>query len=629
LPFGGVFAGTSTKAKKPLTTYFTMYPSDLRHIFEEIKRNPLSAIMFLVLLALLGIGIAYSVGYLQEKGRQSAVPEPGVHESTGSDATVSTTPQGPPGFRITYYRLEGSHTLSRLLAGYAFSENDAFDLQPFIWKNSVYSDLQELLRLLPSHASSPFRLLDLLALGPNQVPLYKDTVEDQTYYGRVPPERRQEQDYFESLDSTPVALRPQSWVGSHFLGRLKALVLSDPYWVVDAPDDLLAPTRNPETLLSAVTYFGLPEGRQILEDVTDPITRELATRYPSHRDLAVVYVSFFHGGYYGAIFVRELSLMALDIENTGGSPLAIDSIELAELKARDLFELSKVDELDAILALIESRKAKVPLEALLPGEHLLIPLALELGVSSAPLGTQDSEFIVDEFRFPTNPDWWDNSTASTFPIQMALDWNADDTVATEEVVIPRSRLSEKKDLRNSFTSAYSVGSRISIRSLSQLLQGGGVKDHPVRRFDPTNLIIRGGAQVGSCPILYVHSSRGWSRHGPVLVNAVGRNQEATEYVSLPPDTVGIRLVEEEPERSYISCLKLTVLVNGFERASNTIGPCNGSEKRRLEKGDSLGLSAPDIQVRPEGYRLAITGYYVPVRQGIVAGPSSPPVDDLR
>jgi hypothetical protein len=199
----------------------------------------------------------------------------------------------------------------------------------------------------------------------------------------------------------------------------------------------------------------------------------------------------------------------------------------------------------------------IPLEMLLPKEHLFVPLRIEFGIPATPPNLEwflNSDGLITEDSLPRKEELDRMPGRSvTFKILKGVDQSGN--AVEVEHTIPKDLLEGKPDFSLLAKREYYLGSSVDPTAIVLRLANDRQVNHPLRRLDPNNLIVSGGFEKGSCPILFAVSDGETQRLGPVLRDAVTRGAEMTELRSVPAAEF-YRLAEEEAETSYIKSVAL-------------------------------------------------------------------------
>ena len=144
---------------------------------------------------------------------------------------------------------------------------------------------------------------------------------------------------------------------------------------------------------------------------------------------------------------------------------------------------------------------------------------------------------------------------------------------------------------------------------------------PMRAPDRDSYVVvytaSGLMEAGSCPYLYVRSRGGaWQLHGVFLYAASSRERERTEHFDIDAFDGTLRVVERDPETSYIDEL---VVLSGERRCVPRDARLAARDGRYvvLRTGDVLDV-AYDCRggIDPLArHRVVASGYYVPLRHG--------------
>jgi len=233
-----------------------------------------------------------------------------------------------------------------------------------------------------------------------------------------------------------------------------------------------------------------------------------------------------------------------------------------------------------------------PQRNLAPGESLVVPLRLELrSQQGRPLWEADWEQANSFFQQVQNYK------------RKLITFRNDG-----KIFCKKRKTAFKPPIKPEMEYAYSYGPRIRLESI--LLNGREIK---LRQFDSTNVWTRFGFAEGSCPILYVHDTKGDSdpvSYGKLLRGAVGKRRERTETIWHEGPAFRIEIREEEPEITVVNNIR--VYVEG-EAGETLIHEDFG---RIIAPGYPLIIDKPSLH-QAKRIRLEVTGYYYSMAEIVV------------
>jgi len=327
-------------------------------------------------------------------------------------------------------------------------------------------------------------------------------------------------------------------------------VRTDPFWAITLRSGMLPDSSRPLRIYE-FTLFGVIPGRHLGRRARDPISTKLASRYPAVDDLAFYRVFPSHGGYLGQVLIREIKLLVLDLENIGSLPVRLTGLAQRHLVAENALHLRRVSDVNTELQLIKATHRKLPIEMLKPGEHLFIPLQVQLGLSRKPRGDpgRSYEMTVEETDVPVpwRGYYWPQLEVR-LQISRGIERGRDMSreIVSEEM-IPTETLRSKPDFEQIIEKDYILGDVVDVGEVLGVTASGAEARRKLRIFDPKNLLLHGSFERGSCPILYADVGGTWHRLGPILVDAVGPAHAREERVRIPAAARRILLREEEEE----------------------------------------------------------------------------------
>ncbi|MDY7091809.1 MAG: hypothetical protein SX243_02440 [Acidobacteriota bacterium] len=522
--------------------------------------------------------------------------------------------------RISYLRLDGLLLLDRALKGYAFSEKEGFLFEPYWLKNDIFKDLEEVIRYtikgatkmrggISAHAPEhrlPYDAMNVFMGNKGEEEFFKDIpgVVDRDEW------RRLREPLFGSLRP----LRAGPLIKNVEASTLEKRLLDSPYWTI-APDDRAQILKQP--LRPFDFYFlGTLSPEEATQYLNDPLTRALLSVDSPPKDLFLARFSESWGTYSGHILQREVSLLSLDIENVSDQPVAIERL-LSRSISRKAFTLTSPEEQTDAFEASDPDPQKVPLEELLPGEHLLVPLQIEFRLgSNGRYGDRGAENILLERDLPQR--WWAEYPGDAVGIQflLGIDQNREAILKSREV---SKELLDQKAFFKNITDSYILGSSWRVDHIVASF-GKARSSLSVRRFDPTNVLVRGGFAKGSCPILYATKNAKRVRLRPVFPEAVTRTFQMTDSITLPLGVTEFTLSEEEDEVSFLDYL--AICTDCSQPTDSAVPLSELSELHRIDghyltlrKGEEVTFQVPKDLALPEdgksGHTLLISGYYIP------------------
>lgn len=576
--------------------------------FEKFKNNPRRTIRVSAFILVGSAAAIWANGFFGEIGRE--------HGSRIAGAPPSIF-QETPQVRVTYYRFEGSILLRHVLSGTAFDPADGFAFRPIIIKNDVYRDLETIFarlatRELPirNRAGLPYDGMSFFGVDSRGNPRFEWALSDEDESGN----RKIRQQF----ENGPGPLRGASIHYDFSKAELQSHLLARPEWTI-AFDPAHAEARGTTIPWHGFSFVGTLTNEEALTLTGDPLTRAVLSRRKDLDDLVLLTAYAEHEGYTALVWVRELKLLAVGIENVGEGPLGLSSL-IQRTIVRDPYDARTAAEQDRLAQRARVGNVPLPVELLRPGEHLLIPLGLELGfATNAPLiQPPNYEGTLQRSFFPTR--WWKNWPEDTLTFEILRGVNENYEAVVDHWRVPRSVLSTKVDLAATFVDTYFLGSSIRVEGVEFRTGSGTPTRYPIRRMDLNNLAARGGYEVGSCPVLYLSADGENVLRRPVLINAVTRGRLSTDSIRIPPEVDGIALVEEEDEIAFIDAAALRITdesgrswtIPHRARGEDLLRARDG-KFLRMEKGDTITLSfeiPPRLQVH-ENRQVVFTGFYVP------------------
>jgi hypothetical protein len=124
---------------------------------------------------------------------------------------------------------------------------------------------------------------------------------------------------------------------------------------------------------------------------------------------------------------------------------------------------------------------------------------------------------------------------------------------------------------------------------------------------------------GSCPYLFTWVEGAWRSNGVFLYAASSKERERSEQIRLPAFDGSLRIVERDPETSYIDELVVTAV---SPRSVSRCIPRNATLMSRdgrylvLQRGETVDVAydCPGGLARDVLYTVTASGYYIPLRR---------------
>ena len=284
------------------------------------------------------------------------------------------------------------------------------------------------------------------------------------------------------------------------------------------------------------------------------------------------------GGPTATLVLPRAVLHVAVLENISEKPLAIKSFLVRENSNHALRDMT-AEEKQMSEAVARSAQL-VPMEVT-PGEKVAIPLAMLL--------VHDEEEI-EEFGGPSTDAASDADTvAQTFSIPASV---------ARSLHPPRNN-AMSSELRYVYGPSVDI-ERVELREAS----------YPFRRQSTISTLLKGVAEIGSCPFVMTHSTRGWQTEGVILAGRDEPGKIGSDAMPLRQFDGMIVIEEREPETSYIE----RAVVRAQWRDGMTLvlhprcdRPCFPSILRR---GERLKLRFDMPRRAGATFHLEVRGYFV-------------------
>ena len=305
--------------------------------------------------------------------------------------------------------------------------------------------------------------------------------------------------------------------------------------------------------------------------------------------------------YYSLGFtIRRPRLLAVLVENVSQTAIRIGPFTSRQVSVDRLRSLAEEEEM--MKSSSPGQQILFPQALLAPGEKLLVPLRLSMKYDDTTL-----PFIETlSGTLPSLPEELPDSIA--IPV-------FDDGKNKEVLTMDRDNFLKyyRKDRppinpSNEFIFGPSL-------QLDSVIVNEGVM--PMRQFNPKSLVIRSGLAVGSCPYVFVYSTKAkkWVSMGHILFGINNKTKETTDTTVLKDFDGRILLRESEPETSFINSVQVDVKCGGAKVATllprNELLRSNDGRYLRLKQGDDVVIHFEGTAPRTCSATLRTTGYYEP------------------
>jgi hypothetical protein len=173
---------------------------------------------------------------------------------------------------------------------------------------------------------------------------------------------------------------------------------------------------------------------------------------------------------------------------------------------------------------------------------------------------------------------------------------------------------DKPSVRDAFTKEYIFGPSYQLDSI----EVDGVNE-PLRQYNPTNVVIRSGSPMGSCPYIFTYSGteHTWTSEGTILFGFNRREREATDNLRMRRFDGRILIREIDAEVSFIDSLH--VIEECADGSKHFLYPENRSLRNDdkdyviLKRGEELSVvfGLPQVGLCQGQYTLVARGFYLP------------------
>jgi hypothetical protein len=524
--------------------------------------------------------------------------------------------QKQPNIRVTYFRFEGNLLLERVMNGFGFTPEDGFAAKPFWLKNGVYKDLATMLSGLGGQ-QTPRRSFDVFSMyaetGNGKEFWFVDTHDGKIIKLGSSTKAGPAGKTIEQIYSQAVLPRGPSFGGPLNSTDLFSRVESDPLWQIDVR------AESQPIPFDAYRIVGLPQPAEALELTKDPLSREILKANPDRRDMVVLTAMCEHGAYYARIWIREIKLLAVDFENIGDKPVGLMALKQRTLTPAQTYQARTSADARDMISKSPLEDMRLPLQALRPGEHLMVPLQIQFGIADKISGhtNWNAEGLLEDNIVPNK--WWVGRSEQQISFEILKSADVVGNPRTEIRKISHTTIANKPEFSQLLENTYVVGRSVDVEQIVLKVGKGELKSEPVRKFDPNNLMARGAYEAGSCPKLFARKavSEEWADRGPVLIDAVARAREKDTTVQLEAGTNDFLFAEQENETTYLNRVILVISQRGhpaqiFYSDSGELRKRDG-RYIKLQHGQKLRIhfKTPRSIQHKGNWALMITGYYVP------------------
>jgi len=520
------------------------------------------------------------------------------------DASIKNIPE----IRVKYYVFEGYTLLKNILSGDESLGRLGFDKAPYWLKNEVFRELEDLDKSYLSEPASrsPFHYISLKIFN-KEKGLVKSILY-RPFLGGEPPD--EVPFFYRKPDCLDIDIFEEANI-RRYIEKVK----KDPYYT-----------------LIGHGILGLPRFSEVYEEVEEPLSKELLRRNPELRDIVFVIFPLHEEepecgagrvSYAAEIYVRELKLMVLGIENIGETNLSIEKIHQRIFKPHedDYFRLRTDSENRKFLETSEASTPKPPFEKLTKGEHLLIPLQISMGITEEE-GSFDDLYILKRWL---NEDLLREKLQRNSSIELKYvakpgyydDMRRYHAYHKEKYLIDSNVLLDKPRLSSLVENNYILGTSIRIESIEYSNKYVDQIDEKVREFDQTNLVMRGGWEIGSCPYVFTYDKEAerWVRDTTIIYGFDSKEKEGVQERALKNFDGQIWIKELEPETSYVDYVVIKLKdKNGNEcyiEPKNDILKEMDNSYLVLKRDDKVLVEFEDYPDDFEEASIIAKGYYIP------------------
>ncbi|TNC83840.1 MAG: hypothetical protein CSH49_20325 [Alcanivorax sp.] len=322
-----------------------------------------------------------------------------------------------------------------------------------------------------------------------------------------------------------------------------------------------------------------------------------------------------HGSFSVSALLRELEIQIMVFENTSSSPIRVAALhaKLADEALRPEAETQRV------YSKKETMIASFPDFQIRPGEKVVVPLSLGFTYLHNPALTEsrdspacgpDQAAIYKRMVKEDRIYYWDEShTIYHHPEQTDPDgWIEEHT--------PKIRKKSFPEMAHPYLEkTFHYG--MSLQPVSVDIKG---VNYTIRQFDPDKIGLYAGLDEGSCPFVYAfdqHTHK-WKNQGITLPYALGEHAKTTATTVLQVFDGRIKLVEHEPEVSYIDKVELEITTRDGRSiripAMDVRLTHEDANEVIIQRGEELLVEFDRAIPLPETvsqYAVKVTGYYLP------------------
>ncbi len=510
--------------------------------------------------------------------------------STGGpqNLVIKLSPGDPP-FRVTYFLLE-DQAINFLLQGKVDERWEAkLAGQPFIVPNRVYQSLSRLIKNFSKNSVA-------ISVG-----FYKEEGGR-----RSEPQSGQNPIKSSFVGSSDGGFVPIYSAAPELLGTLtdnkqQWRVFLDPVKKASLPDTLVFRKFVNQQDLALLSHEPIGKFYEF-------ITKEYM---PPDFGYVELYLSGVCGDdppqYVWAKYIgRKLSLRIAVIENVTNEPIKLGPFAIRENATEKIYSQ---DENSSLLEKNElKRETWFPMELLKPGEKIIIPIEMQLGI--------DKDRVSNNLIIAAN----NQDLYNELQLRQQLYFLIPEIVTypVTGVSIPSTAIEAMLSKSTSMVTLekeYLLGPSIRVENLKV-----DNVEFPFRQFDPAKIIIFDESDSGSCPYVYTYSSedKAWRNEGVILYGRTGLREESLDEKQLSRFDGRILIKEKDPEDSFIDSIYIKAISENGDVTMlyprNRALRSNDGNRIKLKQGEQLMLFF-DIpkDLKANKYVLGAVGYYVPYR----------------
>lgn len=306
--------------------------------------------------------------------------------------------------------------------------------------------------------------------------------------------------------------------------------------------------------------------------------------------------------------LRALKLRVAVLENVTSESIQIGKFAVREFKEESL--RTREDGDAALKTLNPEPQELFPPKLLAPNEKLVIPLDMPM--------VYDEQGNVESLSTPADENMRRKVTSTLsatdkFTVKLRYDQTFDWETSRLLQLLNRPGQNQLVDKEYLFGPAVGVES-VFVDNVN----------YPFRQQDVSNIVVRAGADIGSCPFVYTYSveAGSWKNEGHILYGRNSSFKEASDEKPLQRFDGRVLIKELDPEVSFIDFIYIKAIgVDGIERRlypnSKPLRSHDG-DYLRMKQGDQVEVSFEGLWDFTSKYVLVARGYYVPFTKRISA-----------